>query len=217
MSKCPAPTEPEQNAKHIRFEAPSPLQDPTTWEILEWFLMTDLTYVIITAFLIEWKSDSYCALEMCKNPYIDIEAEQGNNNNNKEDDQEEEDIKIDNGPLITPRFIAALLPRRMYVFTVHVTTREFLAKHLQKRGFPVIVSPWIPAHLYMTSNNPLTIMAAVHDSLKVSIKKWDCVHNDEETTVNTLHLKYPYPAWVRIKQGKYMGAIAYIFDSDVKS
>lgn len=63
MSKRPAPTEPEQNAKRVRFEgthlsdipgvifihtfgipAPSPLQDPAAWEILERFLTTDLTY-----------------------------------------------------------------------------------------------------------------------------------------------------------------------------
>lgn len=95
-----------------------------------------------------------------------------------------------------------------------VTTREFLAEHLQKQGFPVVVSPWIPAHLYVTSDSPLSIMAAVPESLKASIKKWDRLHEDEEAAVNALRLKFPHPAWLKIRRGKYMGAVAYILDSE---
>ncbi|KAG1904190.1 uncharacterized protein F5891DRAFT_977077 [Suillus fuscotomentosus] len=168
MSKCPVPTEPEQNTKHVRFKgiifihtfgvpAPLPLQDPTTWEILDQFLMTDLTYGQMEEDFYAYLGNCHCLLNwmearltlfsgdgndkislanllamkhkhvsatptgsinsqlssasgLCtrqhhsythKNPYIDIEAEQGNNNNNnnEEDDQEEEDIEIDDGPL----------------------------------------------------------------------------------------------------------------------
>ncbi|KAG1721950.1 uncharacterized protein EDB91DRAFT_1088302 [Suillus paluster] len=109
---------------------------------------------------------------------------------------------------------AAFLPTRMYVFTVHVTAREFLAEHLEKAGFSVVVSPWIPAHLYVTSDSPLTILSALPEALKVSIKKWDRLDDDEANAVNALRLKFPHPAWLRIKRGKYKDAIAYVFDSE---
>ncbi|KAG1895729.1 uncharacterized protein F5891DRAFT_984032 [Suillus fuscotomentosus] len=253
MSKYPTSTEPEQNAKHVRFEGSYCLRDSKMEKefhaylsdrhcLLNWMQArlvlcsgdgNDKTS-LVNLLAVKCKhilamptgsmnsqsslASGSCTCQhysrMCKNPYIDIEAEQdnNNNNNNEEDDQEEENIKIKNGPLrcanvmllpgpkhklfnvidrieqnvhsgsssivdrllpVAPCFIAALLPKRMYVFTIHLTMRKFLAKHLQKQEFPVVVSLWIPAHLYMTSNNPLTIMAAVHDSLKVSMKKWD--------------------------------------------
>ncbi|KAG2136154.1 hypothetical protein BD769DRAFT_1664505 [Suillus cothurnatus] len=44
MPKCTAPNEDEWNTKHVRLEAPLPLNDPAAWDILEWYLMTDQTY-----------------------------------------------------------------------------------------------------------------------------------------------------------------------------
>ncbi|KAG1901573.1 uncharacterized protein F5891DRAFT_1187430 [Suillus fuscotomentosus] len=81
MSKHPAPTEPEQNAKHVRFKdmqlsdisgvifihtfgvpALSPLQDPVAWEILERFIMTDLTYGQMEEEFHAYLGDHHCLL-----------------------------------------------------------------------------------------------------------------------------------------------------------
>jgi hypothetical protein len=57
-------------------------------------------------------------------------------------------------------------------------------------------------------------MSAVPESLKMSMKKWDRISDEEETAVNALRLKFPYPAWLRIKRGKYRDSIAYVFDPE---
>ncbi|KAG2102325.1 hypothetical protein BD769DRAFT_1393674 [Suillus cothurnatus] len=98
------------------------------------------------------------------------------------------------------------IPTRMYIFTVNgitVSAQEYLAEHLEKQGISIVISLWIAAHLYVTSDSPQTIMSAIPKFLKMSMKKWDHISNKEETTVNALHLKFPYPTWFRIKQGKY--------------
>ncbi|KAG2336096.1 hypothetical protein BDR05DRAFT_1006165 [Suillus weaverae] len=116
---------------------------------------------------------------------------------------------------VAPRRTTGFVPKsRMYVFTVNVPARQFVAEQLENRGLSVTVSPWIPSHLYITSDSPRTILAAVPDAYKASIKNWDCINEEDETAVNALRLQYPYPAWLRIKRGKYRDAIAYLFDSE---
>ncbi|KAG2038738.1 hypothetical protein BDR03DRAFT_981276 [Suillus americanus] len=117
-------------------------------------------------------------------------------------------------PDAPPRTTGFIPKSRMYVWTVNVSARQFLAEHFEKEGFPTVVSPWIPSQLYITSDSPRTIMTSIPQSHSASLKKWEVVREDEETAVNALRLKFPSPAWLRIKRGKYKDAIAYIFDSE---
>ncbi|KAG1785181.1 uncharacterized protein HD556DRAFT_1314446 [Suillus plorans] len=320
MAKWSALSPDEHNAKHVRVEALSALQDPGAWAILERFLTTDLTFGDMEdkfhAYLgdrhrpLEWtptklaifsgeRDDalSLTNLLALKHQYIpeddDIEEappltpkidflEISFDNDGEEDDievmdfpirsrknlfldieageEDKSDDEIEGGVLSrasvtllpAPRHNLAdaihrieqsyqsgssstihrrspehtrktaplptrNIPTRMYVFTVNVSAREFLAEHLEKQGHSVVISPWIAAHLYVTSDSPLTIMSTVPESLKTSMKKWDRISNEEEAVINALRLKFPYPAWLRIKRGKYRDSIAYVYEPEQKN
>ncbi|KAG2031209.1 hypothetical protein BDR03DRAFT_1016296 [Suillus americanus] len=117
-------------------------------------------------------------------------------------------------PVAAPRTTGFIPKRRMYVCTINASARQYLAKHFEKEGFPIVVSPWISSQLYIMSNSPRTILTSIPQSHAVAIKKWEVISEDEETAVNVLCLKFPSPAWLRIKRGKYKDTIAYIFNSE---
>ncbi|KAG2071711.1 hypothetical protein BDR04DRAFT_1117536 [Suillus decipiens] len=149
-------------------------------------------------------------IHLCKNIFLDIEADQGN------DEEDKLFNKIEDGSpshsrvtlLLAPKHNLAKaiqrieeiyqtpatrnIPTRMYIFMVNISVWEFLAQHL---------------------NNPLTIMSAIPKSLKLFMKKWDHISKEEESAVNVLHLQFPYPTWLRIKWEKYRDSIMYIYDS----
>ncbi|KAG1777581.1 hypothetical protein EV702DRAFT_1225171 [Suillus placidus] len=101
-----------------------------------------------------------------------------------------------------PRAVGFIPKRRM----------QFIADHLENQGLEIVISPWIPSHIYITSDSPRTILSMFPDQYKSSIKNWDVVKEDEQAEVNMLRLQFPYPAWLRIKRGKYRDGIAYLFD-----
>ncbi|KAG2751376.1 hypothetical protein P692DRAFT_20872473 [Suillus brevipes Sb2] len=65
---------------------------------------------------------------------------------------------------------------------------------MEKMGFSIVISPWVPLHLYITSNSPHTIMPTVPVAYQMALKRWDCIPEEEENTVNALSLQFPYPA-----------------------
>lgn len=132
---------------------------------------------------------------------------------------------------VAPRRTAGFIPtNRMYKFILNgkysfylcihnaqyilVPARQFIADYLEKRGFSIVVSPWIPSHLYITSDSPKTILRAIPDAYCQSVKDWDIVEEDQAAQVNALSLQFPYPCWLRVKRGKYRDAVGYLFDSE---
>ncbi|KAG2139776.1 hypothetical protein DEU56DRAFT_912041 [Suillus clintonianus] len=108
----------------------------------------------------------------------------------------------------------SIYAQRMYVFTVNVFIRQFITEHPENRGLEIIISPWIPSHIYITSDSPRTILSTFPEQYQSSIKKWDVVKEDKQEAVNMLRLQFPYPAWLRIKRGKYRDAITYLFECE---
>ncbi|KAG1780895.1 hypothetical protein EV702DRAFT_1042602 [Suillus placidus] len=61
----------------------------------------------------------------------------------------------------------------------------------------------VPAHQFLADyleNWGFSIVKAIPDTYKGSIKDWDIIKEDEATEVNTLCLQYPYPCWLRVKR-----------------
>lgn len=83
-----------------------------------------------------------------------------------------------------------------------------------KCGFSIVVSLWIPSHLYITSDSPKIILKAMPDAYSWSVKDWDVVKEDQAAQVNTLSLQFSYPCWLRVGWGKYRDVIGYLFNSE---
>ncbi|KAG2336823.1 hypothetical protein BDR05DRAFT_1005520 [Suillus weaverae] len=101
---------------------------------------------------------------------------------------------------LPPQAVGFIPKRQMYVFTVNVSVRQFITNHLENQGLKIVISPWIPSHIYMTSDSPNMIFSMFPNQFKSSIKNWDVVKEDKQAEVNMLQLQFPYPAWLRIKQ-----------------
>lgn len=174
-----------------------------------------------------------------KNPFIDLEAEEDD-----EEDEEEEEYRpatvtrlparrhdlseaiarievnatsssTNHVSSVAPRRTTGVIPkRRMYKFILHVPARQFIADYLEKRGFSIVISPWIPSHLYITSDSPRTILKAIPDAYSRSVRRWDVVTEEQEAQINALSLQFPHLCWLRVKRGKYRDAVGYLFDSE---
>jgi ribosomal protein L24 len=90
----------------------------------------------------------------------------------------------------------------------------YIAEHLQGQGLSVTVSPWLPGQLYVVSDSPRTIASFLPSSHKLSVKDYHRISDEEHVVVERSAIKFPNPSWVRVKSGKYKGAIAYVFDPD---
>ncbi|KAG1730044.1 hypothetical protein EDD22DRAFT_853049 [Suillus occidentalis] len=92
------------------------------------------------------------------------------------------------------------------------TTTEYIAEHLWKRSFPVIVSVWIAGQLYMVADSPKTIAEALPLSLYLAVKDYIHIMDKEREAVERSWSEFPYPAWVRVKKDKYRGDLALVFE-----
>ncbi|KAG1872153.1 hypothetical protein F4604DRAFT_1925747 [Suillus subluteus] len=106
------------------------------------------------------------------------------------------------------------LENRTYLLHVHRTAAVYIAEHLQGKGFSVTVSPWLPGQLYVVSDSPRTIASSLPSSHKLSVKDYHRISDEERLAVESSTIKFPNPSWVRVKSGKYRGAIGYVFDPD---
>ncbi|KAG1896777.1 uncharacterized protein F5891DRAFT_983199 [Suillus fuscotomentosus] len=144
-----------------------------------------------------------------KNIYLDIEADDGDNDdgNGGNDEQDQEGSSV-------AAWSPATLESRMYLLHVHRTAAVYIAEHLQGKGFPVTVSPWLPGQLYVVSDSPKTIASSLPPSHKLSVKDYHCISDEERIAVEHSTNKFPNPSWVRVKSGTYKGAVGYVFDPD---
>ncbi|KAG1889783.1 uncharacterized protein F5891DRAFT_1198371 [Suillus fuscotomentosus] len=114
-----------------------------------------------------------------------------------------------------------------FKFTVHLflilyyvthrvtkTATQYIAEHLQSKGFSVTVSTWVPGQLYVVSESPKTISAHLPPSHNLLVREYLRISEEEREAVECSNVKLPNPLWVRIKHGKYKDTIAYVFDSE---
>lgn len=92
------------------------------------------------------------------------------------------------------------------------TTTEYIAEHLRKKEFPVVVSAWVAGQLYVVADSPKTIAGSLPLSLDLAVKDYVRITEEEREAVERSQSEFPYPAWVRIKKDKYKGDLAQIFE-----
>ncbi|KAG1729540.1 hypothetical protein EDD22DRAFT_853119 [Suillus occidentalis] len=102
----------------------------------------------------------------------------------------------------------------MYLLLVHRTVTQYIAEHLQSKGFAVTVLAWVPGQLYVVSDSPRMISASLPPSHSLSVREYQRISEEEREAVECLNIKLPQPSWVRIKHGKYKDTIAYVFNSE---
>jgi hypothetical protein len=71
--------------------------------------------------------------------------------------------------------------------------------------------------VYIVADSPKTIAESLSSSLYLAIKQYVRISDEEHGAVERSLRKFPCPAWVRVKHGKYKGDIAQVFDSDLPS
>ncbi|KAG1749183.1 hypothetical protein EDD22DRAFT_850974 [Suillus occidentalis] len=96
---------------------------------------------------------------------------------------------------------------------IHV--QYFIAAHLRRKKFAVKVSAWIANQLYVVADSPKTIADSLPFLLYLTVEQYVVITDEEHELVECSCSKLPNPVWVRIKQGKYKGDIAQVFDSDL--
>ncbi|KAG2085882.1 uncharacterized protein F5147DRAFT_781841 [Suillus discolor] len=106
------------------------------------------------------------------------------------------------------------IENRMYLLVVHRTATHYITGCLRDKGFPVIVSAWLPGQLYVVSDSPRMIAASLPPSHSLSVKEYLRILEEEHEAVERSSIKLPSPSWVRIRHGKYKGDIGYVFDPD---
>ncbi|KAG1889590.1 uncharacterized protein F5891DRAFT_1198655 [Suillus fuscotomentosus] len=96
---------------------------------------------------------------------------------------------------------------RMYLLHVQRTTTQYVADHLRRKEFPMIVSAWSAGQLYVVADSPVTIAKSLPLSLYLAVKEYSRIAMEERT-----QSEFPQQAWVRIKGSKYRGDIAQVFE-----
>lgn len=69
--------------------------------------------------------------------------------------------------------------------------------------------------MYIVADSPKTIAESLSSSLYLAVKQYVRISDEERGAVERSLRKFPCPAWVRVKHGKYKGDIAQVFDSDL--
>ncbi|KAG1856567.1 hypothetical protein C8R48DRAFT_775969 [Suillus tomentosus] len=101
---------------------------------------------------------------------------------------------------------------RMYLLHVQRTTTQYVADHLRRKEFPVIVSAWSAGQLYVVADSPATIAKSLPLSLYLAVKEYSRIAEEEREAVERTQSEFPQQAWVRIKGSKYRGDIAQVFE-----
>ncbi|KAG2073801.1 hypothetical protein BDR04DRAFT_1116133 [Suillus decipiens] len=103
----------------------------------------------------------------------------------------------------------------MYKYGAHSilgTSTEYVAKCFWGHQFPVTISPWTAGQLYMVTDS----FKAIADSIPVVYASTlkDCIHITEAECEIVKHSRsiLPNQAWVRIRDSKYKGNIAQVFN-----
>ncbi|KAG2086017.1 uncharacterized protein F5147DRAFT_659334 [Suillus discolor] len=122
-------------------------------------------------------------------------------------------------PYSIPGLVASASARshdgRMYLLHVHRNVTDYIAEHLRKENFCVMVSAWLAGQLYVVADSPKTISESLPFSLHLAVKRYDRISDEECEAVKRSCRQFPNPAWVRFKHDKYKGDIAQVFDSDL--
>lgn len=74
------------------------------------------------------------------------------------------------------------------------------------------VSAWVAGQLYVVADSPRTIATSLSLSLYLAVKQYTLIAEEEREAVERSQSELPNPAWVRIKNGKYKGDIALVFE-----
>lgn len=74
------------------------------------------------------------------------------------------------------------------------------------------ISAWAAGQLYVVADSPKTIGEALPLSLYLTVKQYTRIAEEEREAVERSQSELPNPAWVRIKNGKYRGDIALVFE-----
>ncbi|KAG2067229.1 hypothetical protein BDR04DRAFT_1120628 [Suillus decipiens] len=102
--------------------------------------------------------------------------------------------------------------KRMYLLRVQRTSTEYIAEHFWRQQFPVTISPWAAGQLYVVTDSFKTIVNSIPASHASALK--ECIHiaEAEREAVEHSCSELPNQAWVRIRDGKYKGDIAQVFN-----
>jgi hypothetical protein len=106
----------------------------------------------------------------------------------------------------------------VFLFAHHIThcivgtTTEYISAHLRRKGFPVIVSPWLAGQLYVVVDCPKTIAESLPLSLYLAVKNYTFISDEERAVVERFQSALPHPAWLRIRSGEYRGDMAQTFE-----
>ncbi|KAG1742174.1 hypothetical protein EDB19DRAFT_1907640 [Suillus lakei] len=101
---------------------------------------------------------------------------------------------------------------RMYLFHVYRSVTLYIAKHLEKMGMPITLSPWSTGQLYVVSDSPKTILASLPHTHQLSVIKWVHISEEEQAALESSQCRLASPSWICITLGKYKDAISYVFD-----
>ncbi|KAG1793632.1 uncharacterized protein HD556DRAFT_1443418 [Suillus plorans] len=105
---------------------------------------------------------------------------------------------------------------RMYLLNLHRSITDYIAEYLQNKGFPVIMSPWVPGQLYVVSESPWAISSSLPTSHQFSVEEYFLISDEERAVVEHSRFQLPSPGWARIKHGKYKNAIGYVTSLKLK-
>ncbi|KAG2109826.1 hypothetical protein DEU56DRAFT_920264 [Suillus clintonianus] len=102
--------------------------------------------------------------------------------------------------------------KRMYLLHVQRASTEYIAEHLRRQQLPVTVSPWVAGQLYVVTDSFKTIVNSIPASHTLALKECLRITEAEREAVERSRSELPNQAWVRIRDGKYKGDIAQVFN-----
>ncbi|KAG2134235.1 hypothetical protein BD769DRAFT_1385819 [Suillus cothurnatus] len=102
--------------------------------------------------------------------------------------------------------------KRMYLLRVQRTSTEYIAEHFRRHQFPVTISPWAAGQLYVVTDSFKTIVNSIPASHASALKECIRITEAEREAVERSCSELPNQAWVRIRDGKYKGDIAQVFN-----
>ncbi|KAG2101543.1 hypothetical protein BD769DRAFT_1393800 [Suillus cothurnatus] len=92
------------------------------------------------------------------------------------------------------------------------TSTEYIAEHFRRHQFPVTISPWAAGQLYVVTDSFKTIVNSIPASHASALKECIRIAEAEREAVERSRSELPNQAWVRIRDGKYKGDIAQVFN-----
>ncbi|KAG2135082.1 hypothetical protein DEU56DRAFT_756723 [Suillus clintonianus] len=102
--------------------------------------------------------------------------------------------------------------KRMYLLHVQRASTEYIAEHLRRQQLPVTVSPWVAGQLYVVTDSFKSIVNSIPASHTLALKECLRITEAEREAVERSRSELPNQAWVRIRDGKYKGDIAQVFN-----